>query len=298
MVAPPAHLPRRPRLNLLHLNADTAFIRLRLLAGKGGSSGKLQRSAIGHGNWPKFSGRVEIFLRLCAGGLGVEPICLRRDRAGKPPKPVLLMPMAVAVPPPEAGSEARPIFGPARGQVRILFQLRFPLLREPQEPACCCRGPSGELFPRPQTHRRPLLLKTIGSEWKPEERDKPFGGDTRRPANPAHRSRVHQGLARLRSSRCRIVFLSLHRSEGFGRGPRRGDAAGQAGDRDRLLRKPAIFSRRRRRRSSSAMSWCRWGPKEYPGGARSRSGRNPTSIRPRGAMRSIFADAAHAERPW
>jgi glycosyltransferase involved in cell wall biosynthesis len=207
-----AGLAEPPLVNLVHLNADTAFFDYGFLRERG-----LERSyTIGYWAWElaefpqewtsSFAFVDEVWV---ASRFTYDAI------APATAKPVLLMPMAVALPPAEPGLE-RADFGLPHDKFIFYFSFDFRSYTARKNPLAAIKA-FRRAFPR---YDAPvvLLLKTIGSDWKPDDRDnlvQAIGGDPRILLIDREFTRP-RATALLALSDC---FLSLHRSEGFGRGP-------------------------------------------------------------------------------
>jgi glycosyltransferase involved in cell wall biosynthesis len=201
-----------PQINLLHLNADTAFFDYVFLRERG-----IERNyTIGYWAWElakfpqewkssfAFVQEVWVSSRFAYDAIAPETT-----------KPVLLMPMAVAVPPPEPGLR-RADFGLPEDKFVFYFSFDFRSYASRKNPLAAVAA-FRRAFPR-RNASAALLLKTIGSDWKPEERDSLLGairGDPRILLIDREFTKP-RAIALLALSDC---FLSLHRSEGFGRGP-------------------------------------------------------------------------------
>jgi len=207
-----AGLAEPPLINLLHLNADTAFFDYGFLRERG-----LERSyTIGYWAWElakfpqewtsSFTFVDEVWV---ASRFTYDAI------APATAKPVLLMPMAVALPPAEPGLE-RADFGLPDDKFIFYFSFDFRSFVARKNPLAAIEA-FRRAFPR---YDAPvvLLLKSIGSDWKPDDRDtlvQAIGGDPRILLIDGELTR-RRAIALLALSDC---FLSLHRCEGFGRGP-------------------------------------------------------------------------------
>src|SRR3984893_16631028 len=130
-------------------------------------------------------------------------------------KPVFLMPPAVAIPAPEPGVK-RADFGLPDDKFIFYFSFDFRSYTSRKNPLAAIAA-FRRAFPYGDASVC-LVLKTIGSSWKPEDRDA---------LNETVRSDprilvIDQELARPRAIALVAFtdcFVSLHRSEGFGRGP-------------------------------------------------------------------------------
>lgn len=201
-----------PRINLLHLNGDTAFFDYLFLRERGIEHGY----TIGYWAWelakfpPEWRSSFAFVDEVWAASrFAYEAI------APATSKPVLLMPMAVAIPPPQPGSK-RADFGLPDDRFVFHFSFDFRSYASRKNPLAAIAA-FRRAFPQ-RTAPACLLLKTIGSEWCGEERDgvaETIRGDPRIVLIDRELSRP-QAIALLALSDC---FLSLHRSEGFGRGP-------------------------------------------------------------------------------
>jgi glycosyltransferase involved in cell wall biosynthesis len=201
-----------PRINLLHLNADTAFFDYGFLRERG-----LERGyTIGYWAW-----ELAKFPQEWAASFAFVDEVWVASRftydaiAPATKKPVLLMPMAVAMPPCEPGPR-RADFGLPEDSFIFYFSFDFRSYSARKNPLAAI-----EAFRRAFPSRGAptvLLLKTIGSEWKPDDRNNlldAIGGDPRILLIDRELPRP-RATALLALTDC---FLSLHRSEGFGRGP-------------------------------------------------------------------------------
>jgi glycosyltransferase involved in cell wall biosynthesis len=201
-----------PTINLLHLNADTAFFDYGFLRERG-----LERGyTIGCWAW-----ELAKFPREWASSLAFIDEVWVASRftydaiAPATTKPVLLMPMAVTLPPAEPGLK-RADFGLPEDRFIFYFSFDFRSYTARKNPLAAI-----EAFRRAFPSRDAptvLLLKTIGSEWKPDDRDNlldAIGGDPRILLIDCELPRP-RAIALLALTDC---FLSLHRAEGFGRGP-------------------------------------------------------------------------------
>ena len=209
---PVAALAEPPVINLLHLNADTAFFDYLFLRERGIEQGYM----IGYWAWElakfpeewrsSFAFVEEVW---AASRFAYEAI------APATTKPVFLMPPAVALPAPEPGLK-RADFGLPEDKFIFYFSFDFRSYASRKNPRAAIAA-----FRRAFPHRDApvcLALKTIGAGWKPEDRDalnEVVRGDSRVLV-------IDQKLARPRAIALVALvdcFLSLHRSEGFGRGP-------------------------------------------------------------------------------
>jgi hypothetical protein len=147
-------------------------------------------------------------------------------------KPVLLMPMAVALPPAELGLE-RADFGLPDDKFVFYFSFDFRSYAARKNPLATIEA-FRRALPRYDAPAV-LLLKTIGSDWKPDDRDnlvQAIGGDRRILLIDGEFTR-RRAIALLALSDLLSVTAPLRRLR-----PRsgRGDAARQTSDHDRLLR--------------------------------------------------------------
>jgi glycosyltransferase involved in cell wall biosynthesis len=201
-----------PRINLLHLNADTAFFDYVFLRERGIE----QSYTIGYWAWElaKFPEEWKSSFAF-VNEVWVSSRFAYEAIAPASSKPVLLMPPAVAVPPAERGLR-RADFG--LPDDKFIFYFSFDLRsyiarKNPLAAIAAFR----QAFPG-RGAPAVLLLKTIGSDWKPEERDsllEAIRGDPQILMTDQEFTRP-RAMALIALSDC---FLSLHRSEGFGRGP-------------------------------------------------------------------------------
>jgi glycosyltransferase involved in cell wall biosynthesis len=205
-------LAEPPRLSLVHLNADTAFFDYLFMRERG-----IERSyTIGCWAWElakfpaewasSFAFVDEVW---AATRFAYEAL------ASAARKPVLLMPPAVALPAAEPGLN-RADFGLPDDKFVFYFSFDFRSYAVRKNPLAAV-----EAFRRAFPQRRApvfLLLKTIGSDWKRDDRDNLLAAIRSDPRillidREFTRSRA---TALLALTDC---FLSLHRCEGFGRGP-------------------------------------------------------------------------------
>jgi glycosyltransferase involved in cell wall biosynthesis len=201
-----------PRVNLVYMNADTAFFDYLFLRERG-----IERSyTIGCWAWElakfpaewasSFSFVDEVW---AASRFAYEAI------AQATTKPVLLMPSAVALPAAEPGLK-RADFGLPDDTFVFYFSFDFRSYASRKNPLAAIEA-FRRAFPR-RSAPVFLLLKTIGSGWKPEEREalcEAVRGDPQIAIIDRELPRP-RATALLALTDC---FLSLHRSEGFGRGP-------------------------------------------------------------------------------
>jgi glycosyltransferase involved in cell wall biosynthesis len=209
---PAAAFAEPPAINVLHLNADTAFFDYLYLRERG-----IERAyTIGYWAWElakfpeewrsSFAFVQEVWV---ASRFAYEAI------APATTKPVFLMPPAVAIPAPEAGL-SRADFGLPDDKFIFYFSFDFRSYASRKNPRAAIAA-FRRAFPRSNAPVC-LVLKTIGSNWKPEDRDalsETVRGDPRILV-------IDQELARPRAIALVALadcFVSLHRSEGFGRGP-------------------------------------------------------------------------------
>lgn len=275
-----------PQISLVHLNADTAFFDYLFLRERG-----LERSyTIGYWAWElakfpeewnsSFAFVQEIWV---SSRFAYEAI------APATSKPVLLMPMAVAVPPPEPGL-GRADFGLPDDKFLFYFSFDFRSYAGRKNPLAAVAA-FRRAFPGRNVSAA-LLLKTIGSGWKPEERDgllETIRGDPRILLIDRELARP-RAIALLALSDC---FLSLHRSEGFGRGPAEA----------MLMGKPVIvtdYSGTRDFATSDTAILVDYelvpvGAEEYPG-ARGQAWAQPDIEQAAAAMRKIAGDRTLANR--
>jgi glycosyltransferase involved in cell wall biosynthesis len=275
-----------PQINLLHLNADTAFFDYIFLRERG-----IERDyTIGYWAWElaKFPQEWKSSFAFVQ-EIWVSSRFAYDAIASETTKPVLLMPMAVAVPPPEPGLR-RADFGLPEDKFVFYFSFDFRSYASRKNPLAAVAA-----FRRAFPRRNPsaaLLLKTIGSEWKPEERDRlleVIHGDSRILLIDREFTRP-RAIALLALSDC---FLSLHRSEGFGRGPAEA----------MLLGKPVIvtdYSGTRDFATSETALLVDYelvpvGAEEYPG-AQAQVWAEPDIEQAAVAMRRVSADTSLAHR--
>ena len=209
---PTAAFAAPPGINLVHLNADTAFFDYLYLRERGIEHGY----TIGYWAWElakfpeewrsSFTFVQEVW---AASRFAYEAI------APATTKPVFLMPPAVAIPAPEPGLK-RADFGLPDDKFIFYFSFDFRSYISRKNPGAAIAA-FRHAFPHSDAPVR-LVLKTIGASWKPEDRDalnEAVRGDPRILV-------IDQELARPRAIALVALadcFLSLHRSEGFGRGP-------------------------------------------------------------------------------
>jgi glycosyltransferase involved in cell wall biosynthesis len=209
---PAAAFAEPPSVNLLHLNADTAFFDYLFLRERGIERGY----TIGYWAWElakfpeewrsSFAFVQEVWV---ASRFAYEAI------APATTKPVFLMPPPVALPAPEPGLK-RADFGLPDDKFIFYFSFDFRSYTSRKNPLAAIVA-LRRAFPHSDAPVC-LVLKTIGAGWKPEDRDalnETVRGDPRILI-------IDQELARPRSIALVALtdcFVSLHRSEGFGRGP-------------------------------------------------------------------------------
>jgi glycosyltransferase involved in cell wall biosynthesis len=275
-----------PRINLLHLNADTAFFDYLFLRERG-----IERSyTIGCWAWELAKFPVEWASAFAfvdeiwtASRFAYEAI------APATTKPVLLMPSAVAPPVAEPGLE-RADFGLPENRFLFYFGFDFRSYARRKNPLAAVEA-FRRAFPR-RSAPVFLLLKTIGSDWNPHERatlDEAIRGDTRIAI-------IDRELTRPRATGLLALtdcFLSLHRSEGFGRGPAEAMLLGKpviatdySGTRDFITRDTAL---------PIDYELVPVGAAEYPGGA-GQVWAEPDLEHAAAAMRRVTHDPAFAKR--
>ena len=209
---PTAAFAEPPGINLVHLNADTAFFDYLFLRERGIERGY----TIGYWAWElakfpeewrsSFAFVEEVWV---ASRFAYEAI------APATTKPVFLMPPAVAIPAPEPGVK-RVDFGLPDNKFIFYFSFDFRSYTSRKNPLAAIAA-FRRAFPYGDASVC-LVLKTIGSSWKLEDHDA---------LNETVRSDprilvIDQELARPRAIALVALtdcFVSLHRSEGFGRGP-------------------------------------------------------------------------------
>jgi glycosyltransferase involved in cell wall biosynthesis len=201
-----------PRTNLVHLNADTAFFDYLFLRERGVERGY----TIGYWAWELAKFPVEWASSFAfVDEIWTASRFAHEAIAPATTKPVLLMPSAVARPAAEPGLQ-RADFGLPEDRFLFYFVFDFRSYARRKNPLAAV-----EAFRRAFPQRNApvfLLLKTIGSHWTPQERavlDEAIRGDTRIAILNRELTRP-RATALLALTDC---FLSLHRSEGFGRGP-------------------------------------------------------------------------------
>jgi len=201
-----------PQVDLLHLNADTAFFDYLFLREHG-----IERAyTIGYWAWElaKFPGEWRSSFEFVdevwvASRFAYEAI------APAATKPVFLMPPAVSVGQPEPGM-TRADFGLPERKLLFYFSFDWRSYSSRKNPLAAVAA-FRRAFPR-NADPVCLVLKTIGSGWKASEHDA-----------LAEEVRDDRGIViidrefeRARSTALLELcdcFVSLHRSEGFGRGP-------------------------------------------------------------------------------
>jgi glycosyltransferase involved in cell wall biosynthesis len=204
-------------------------------------------------------------------------------------KPVLLMPPAVAIPPPEPGL-GRADFGLPDNKFVFYFSFDFRSYTSRKNPLATIAA-FRRAFPN-EGAPIGLVLKTIGADWKPEEREaltETVRGDPRIVVIDRELARS-AAMALLAASDC---FVSLHRSEGFGRGPAEAMLLGKpvivtdySGTCDFATPQTALLV---------GGELVRVGEDEYPG-AEGQVWAEPDIDEAPAAMRRIAADGALAER--
>jgi glycosyltransferase involved in cell wall biosynthesis len=209
---PAAAFAEPPGINLVHLNADTAFFDYLLLRERGIERGY----TIGYWAWElakfpdewrsSFAFVQEVW---AASRFAYEAI------APATTKPVFLMPPAVAIPAPEPGLK-RADFGLPDDKFIFYFSFDFRSYASRKNPLAAIAA-FRRAFPHSDAPVS-LVLKTIGSSWKLEDRDaltQTIRGDPRILLIDQEFARP-RAIALVALADC---FVSLHRSEGFGRGP-------------------------------------------------------------------------------
>jgi glycosyltransferase involved in cell wall biosynthesis len=275
-----------PRINLLHLNAETAFFDYLFLRERG-----IERSyTIGYWAWElakfpaewasSFAFVDEVW---AASRFTYEAI------APATRKPVLLMPPAVAVHAPEPGLK-RADFGLPEDKFVFYFSFDFRSYAARKNPLAAVEA-FRRAFPRDSAPVF-LLLKTIGSDCKRDDHDnllEAVRGDPRILLIDREFSRP-RAIALLALTDC---FLSLHRCEGFGRGPAEAMLLGKpvittaySGTADFATRETALLV---------DYQLVPVGAEEYPG-ADGQVWAEPDIDAAVAAMRRITDDAAFAER--
>jgi glycosyltransferase involved in cell wall biosynthesis len=275
-----------PRLSLLHLNADTAYFDYLFLRERGIE----QSYKIGYWAWElakypaewsaSFAFVDEVWV---ASRFAYEAIATATT------KPVLFMPMAVAVEPPDR-SLKRADFGLPDDKFIFYFCFDFRSYVSRKNPLAAVRA-FRRAFPK-RSAPVLLVLKTIGSEWKMEERDALLAAirdDPRIVMIDRELSRART-IALLNLSDC---FVSLHRSEGLGRGPAEAMLLGKpvittdySGTRDFATRETALLVDYR---------LVPVGEGEYPGGT-GQVWAEADIEQAAAAMRKIAADSDLAQR--
>jgi glycosyltransferase involved in cell wall biosynthesis len=207
-----AEFAEPPRINLVHLNADTAFFDHLFLRQRGIERGY----TIGYWAWElakfpeEWRSSFEFVNEVWATSrFPYEAI------AAAATKPVFLMPPAVAIPQPKHGL-TRADFGVPEKKFVFYFGFDWRSYASRKNPLATAAA-FRRAFPR-RAAPVCLVLKTIGSGWKADERDvlaEEVGGDPRIVVIDQELDRP-RAIALLALCDC---FVSLHRSEGFGRGP-------------------------------------------------------------------------------
>jgi glycosyltransferase involved in cell wall biosynthesis len=275
-----------PIINLVHLNADTAFFDYLFMREKGIERGY----TIGYWSWElaKFPNQWNSSFAFVH-EIWVTSRFAYEAIAPATTKPVFLMPMAVAVPPPEPGL-TRAGFGLPEDKFVFYFGFDFRSYMSRKNPFAAITA-FRRAFPQ-KSDPAALLLKTIGSEWKSEERDslvEMIRGDPRIVLVERELSRSRT-IALLAMADC---FVSLHRCEGFGRGPAEA----------MLLGKPVILtdysgSRDYATPETALLISCQLVPvgiDEYPG-ADGQVWAEPDIDEAAASMRKIAADPSLAQR--
>jgi glycosyltransferase involved in cell wall biosynthesis len=273
-------------INLVHLNADTAFFDYLFLRERGIERGY----TIGYWAWElarfpeewrsSFAFVQEVWVASRSAYEAIAPATT---------KPVFLMPPAVAIPALEPGLK-RADFGLPDDKFIFYFSFDFRSYTSRKNPRATIAA-----FRRAFPHGDApvgLVLKTIGSAWKPEERD---ALNERIRSDPRIQV-IDQELARPRAIALVALadcFVSLHRSEGFGRGPAEA----------MLLGKPVIVTDYSGTRDFATAETALLvggelvpvGQDEYPG-AKGQVWAEPDIDEAAAAMRRIAGDRALAER--
>jgi hypothetical protein len=228
---PAAAFAEPPGINLMHLNADTAFFDYLFLRERGIERGY----TIGYWAWElakfpeewrySFAFVQEVW---AASRFAYEAI------APATTKPVFLMPPAVAIPAPEPGLK-RADFGLPDDKFIFYFSFDFRSYTVPQEPARRDRRVSPRLPARrcsglPGAQDDRLQLEIRGARCA--ERD-----SSRGPADPGHRSGIRPA-PRGRAGGVGGLFRIPAPLGGLRPRPCRGNAARQTGHHDRLFRHP------------------------------------------------------------
>jgi glycosyltransferase involved in cell wall biosynthesis len=281
-----AAFAKPPRINLVHLNAETAFFDYLFFRERG-----IERSyTIGYWAWElarfpaewasSFAFVDEVW---AASQFAYEAI------APATSKPVLLMPPAVAVHSPEPGLK-RADFGLPEDKFVFYFSFDFRSYAARKNPLAAVEA-FRRAFPRDGAPVF-LLLKTIGSDCKRDDHDnllEAVRGDPRILLIDHEFSRP-RAITLLALTDC---FLSLHRCEGFGRGPAEA----------MLLGKPVIttaYSGTADFATSETALLVDYqlvpvGAEEYPG-ADGQVWAEPDIAQAASAMRRVAADVAFAKR--
>jgi glycosyltransferase involved in cell wall biosynthesis len=209
---PAAAFVQPPSVTILHLNADTAFFDYGFLRERG-----LEKSyKIGYWAWElarfpqEWAASFAFVDEMWVGSwFTYEAI------APATAKPVILMPMAVALPPAEPGL-ARADFGLPDDKFLFYFSFDFRSYVARKNPLAAVEA-FRRAFPR-RDAPAVLVLKTIGSNWQPDDRDHLRAAI----ASDPRILHIERELVRPRATALLALadcFLSLHRAEGFGGGP-------------------------------------------------------------------------------
>jgi glycosyltransferase involved in cell wall biosynthesis len=204
-------------------------------------------------------------------------------------KPVFLMPPALAVPRPKPGL-TRADFGLPENKFMFHFSFDWRSYASRKNPFATVAA-FRRAFPR-RAAPVCLVLKTIGSGWKPEERDA-LAEEVRRDPRILIIDRELDRPSVIALLALCDCFVSLHRSEGFGRGPAEAMLLGKpviatdySGTRDFITQDTAL---------PVGCDMVSVGEKQYPG-AEGQVWAEPDIREAAAAMRRIAGDPALADR--
>jgi glycosyltransferase involved in cell wall biosynthesis len=275
-----------PKISLAHLNADTAFFDYMFLRERGMARGY----TIGYWAWElakfpeewrsSFEFVDEIWVASRFAYEAVAPAAT---------KPVFLMPPAVSVPRPQPGL-SRADFGLPETKFVFYFGFDWRSYAGRKNPLATVAA-FRRAFPR-RTAPVCLALKTLGSSWRTDEADafaEAVRGDPRIVMIDEELDRPH-AMALLALCDC---FVSLHRSEGFGRGPAEAMLLGKpviatdySGTRDFVTKETGL---------PIGCEMVLVGMEEYPG-AEGQAWAEADIDEAAAAMRRILADRPFADR--
>ena len=283
---PAAAFAEPPGINLVHLNADTAFFDYLFLR-RHGIEGAY---TIGYWAW-----ELAKFPEEWRSSFGFVQEVWAASRfaydaiAPATTKPVFLMPPAVAIPAPEPGVK-RADFGLPDDKFIFYFSFDFRSYATRKNPLAAIAA-FRHAFPQGDAPVC-LVLKTIGSSWKREDRDalnETVRGDPRILVIDQELARP-SAIALVALADC---FVSLHRSEGFGRGPAEAMLLGKpvittdySGTRDFATAETALLV-------GGELVPVGWD--EYPG-AHGQVWAEPDIVEAAAALRRIAGDRPLAER--